>query len=573
MFGRLAQPVRAPALQAGGPQFDPVTAHHSNQSDTDHTTCEGGWACHFGGPPHEVGNTLLAARSCIMVWLQPAPGPRPRKAARGRNPHEAHLAIERFLNASRKPVLIEPGDDALALTPGSFAVTPHPGFVSIECWNQSRNLVRRVINVKLERPGRLELEVEHFGGHQGRVTLVDLDRAQHRDAALRGSRLKYRERFRQSLQRQFPGWRIAELSTEPDLHHSLSPVFPRAFLTKGRAAMAAIGAAEDSIAPDRVLSFGLIWLDYLRRREPGLYVETLSIFMPAGLEHTTCHRVRYLNACAAKYLVYVHDGSGWETLVQPNDYTNLDTNLDTCHASLAHTPAQVVEWVNRLCKQDGVQRRNRPDGSVSLAVHGVEFARADGVSLSFGLDHKHVASNEAHIAEIEALATGLTQMRDPGRADPRSPMYVTHSEAWLESLIRENTEAIDAMLRRDPIYGQVPQWAAGERGIIDLLAVDYRGRLAVVEIKASEDIHLPLQALDYWMRVKWHLEREEFSAKGYFPGVPLAPVAPRLLLVAPALDWHPTNESVLRFIDPSVPIERLGVGIEWRRDLKVVFRK
>jgi hypothetical protein len=26
--GRLAQPVRAPALQAGGPRFEPATAHH-----------------------------------------------------------------------------------------------------------------------------------------------------------------------------------------------------------------------------------------------------------------------------------------------------------------------------------------------------------------------------------------------------------------------------------------------------------------------------------------------------------------------------------------------------------------
>src|SRR5579883_576777 len=28
LVGRLAQPVRAPALQAGGPQFEPATAHH-----------------------------------------------------------------------------------------------------------------------------------------------------------------------------------------------------------------------------------------------------------------------------------------------------------------------------------------------------------------------------------------------------------------------------------------------------------------------------------------------------------------------------------------------------------------
>ena len=31
--GRLAQPVRAPALQAGGPQFEPGTAHHLDLED------------------------------------------------------------------------------------------------------------------------------------------------------------------------------------------------------------------------------------------------------------------------------------------------------------------------------------------------------------------------------------------------------------------------------------------------------------------------------------------------------------------------------------------------------------
>ena len=31
--GRLAQPVRAPALQAGGPRFEPATAHHTVKKD------------------------------------------------------------------------------------------------------------------------------------------------------------------------------------------------------------------------------------------------------------------------------------------------------------------------------------------------------------------------------------------------------------------------------------------------------------------------------------------------------------------------------------------------------------
>jgi hypothetical protein len=40
--------------------------------------------------------------------------------------------------------------------------------------------------------------------------------------------------------------------------------------------------------------------------------------------------------------------------------------------------------------------------------------------------------------------------------------------------------------------------------MIDVLAVTHAGRLAVVERKADEDIHLPLQGLDYWSRLEWH---------------------------------------------------------------------
>jgi hypothetical protein len=108
--------------------------------------------------------------------------------------------------------------------------------------------------------------------------------------------------------------------------------------------------------------------------------------------------------------------------------------------------------------------------------------------------------------------------------------------------------------------------------VLDLLAADRAGRLTVIELKASEDIHLPLQALDYWMRVKWHLDRREFSSRGYFPGIELRAEPPRLLLVSPALDFHPSNECVLRYLSRDIQIERIGVGLEWRKELKVVFR-
>ena len=69
----------------------------------------------------------------------------------------------------------------------------------------------------------------------------------------------------------------------------------------------------------------------------------------------------------------------------------------------------------------------------------------------------------------------------------------------------------------EPVYAQVLAFSGGERGVLDLLAVDRAGRLAVLELKAAADPHLPLQALDYWMRVRWHLERGEFAAPRLLP--------------------------------------------------------
>ena len=64
------------------------------------------------------------------------------------DPHEAYLAIERFLKASRKPVLMEPGDDPLPIASDTFALTQRGASVTIECWSVTRNLSRRVSGVK-----------------------------------------------------------------------------------------------------------------------------------------------------------------------------------------------------------------------------------------------------------------------------------------------------------------------------------------------------------------------------------------------------------------------------------------
>ena len=115
------------------------------------------------------------------------------------------------------------------------------------------------------------------------------------------------------------------------------------------------------------------------------------------------------------------------------------------------------------------------------------------------------------------------------------------------------------------------RFSASDRAMIDVLAITREGRLAVVELKADEDIHLPLQGLDYWSRVAWHHARNEFQQYGYFPGRELSGERPLLLLAAPALHVHPATDTLLRYISPEIEWTLAGLDEHWREGVKAVF--
>jgi hypothetical protein len=485
-------------------------------------------------------------------------------------PVGAYAAIVRFLERGRAPALLEPGEAEYRLLPGSYALDWRNGRLTIQVWDERRNLARRIVGLGAESNGKLELTIERFGKRQGCIYLLDGTRG-GAEGQRRSARLVFREQFRRSLSRQFPEWQIAELSSEANLEESLSPAYPRALLTSGAKGIAALAAPPEPGAAAASLTFALIWLDYLRRRERRLGVESLALFYSERDARPACQRLRFLNQRVVRVQAFVYTEEGYEERLDAGDYGNLETRLETRASSHGTVAPQVAGWVERLGSLPHVETVERADGTASLRVRGVEFARASRSELLFGLETK-AAAREGNLEEIEQLAREIARLRAPSAADRENPIYRSHPEAWLESEVRAHPEQVDATLEPEPIYGQVPAVAGGERGILDLLAVDRAGRLAVLELKASEDIHLPLQALDYWMRVVWHLERGEFAERGYFPGMALRRDWPRLLLIAPSLGFHPKTETILRYFAPAIDVERIGLGVEWRQGPRAMFR-
>ncbi len=477
---------------------------------------------------------------------------------------QAHAAILRFLAAARRPAALEPGSEPILLAADTYSLELSGNRLILQAWDDKHNLARRITSVISESTGHLDVAIEKFGKRLGSLAFVDLAKPKAAGFTRRASRQNYAEQFRRSLLRQFPGWTIEQLSSEADLQRSLSPSYPRALLRKGLSAWAVIGAGPDALDPDGALTFGLIWLDQLQRRERTLKVGGLAMFLPEGKHATTCLRLRHL--AAAPWLVFVQTDT-YEEPVDLRNFGNLDTVLPIRKTAPSQEHSSV--WEASLGAIPHVRTTERAGGGVSFRVRGLEFAYTSGAKLLFGIDSKRAAQS---IVQVEALARELVRMRSPEAADRHNPLYTRYPELWLEAEVRADIRTIDAGLHPSPVYGQVPAFAGGERGVIDLLAAGHDGRLSVIELKASEDIHLPLQALDYWMRVRWHAERGEFQQTGYFPGIALIDKALRLFLAAPALSFHPTTETILRYFPTDLEVVRVGLGIDWQRELKVVFR-
>jgi hypothetical protein len=469
--------------------------------------------------------------------------------------------IRLFLDRCARPAALEWGDEAVPLVPDQYLLEIRNGHLFLSAWPDRRSISRKLIGIETRKPGLLVCSIQKFGGVKGRLNLLDLDHPRTGTSLLQGERRSFLEGFRRMLHRQFTGWTIEMLTTEMSLERSFSPRYPRAVLRKANQRMAALACprAEDEHA---FLSFALLWHHYVCGTS-GLHARVpLVLFLPEGAGSLTALRLKWLSV-TARLFRFNRDGNAGE--IDPADLGNLETRV--LPRKRLPIPPELEPFVTTLQRKFNAEVIDDGAGASRLRIEGLEFAIIRNGRLYSSLNGE---PQETSTEEIETIASHIALVRNGTSGDRQHPFFCMCPENWLEAAVRRDLGVLDATLEGQPLLGQVITFAAVDRDIIDLVGTSKTGRLALIELKIAEDIHLPLQALDYWMRIDWHTQAGEMDQ--FFPGITVRPEPPKLMLVAPAVQFHPANETILGYFDARIETERIGLNLEWQQGLKVAFR-
>ena len=487
--------------------------------------------------------------------------------------------IESFLAADSAREVTEDGELLFELRRTEFRLEENRGRLLLHLWSPERNWVRRVVGIAEETPAKLVVEVERFGSRRpGKLVVAAPRRRTPSERERAAGRRQFGAWFRRLLARQFPRARLEALSTSADLKHSFSGLYTRGLLAEPGVrdwwAVMGVGGGEDPAAVDGLLAYALIWFDWNRRRRPERVWAGVRLFLPAGRAATTANRLAILGATLKAELYEVDEEESTCARLDPRDFGNLDARLAPARRadSLLAAVSETLERIRALAP-DGVETIVPAARDwVSVRYRGIEFARLRSGEAVFGLGRALRPLTERNFRALAALLKRLERERSAD-APAKGTLQRAQPERWLESLVAAAPQKIDPRLSSERLLRQVPAVSAGERGIADLLGATRDGQLVILELKASANIHLPLQGLDYWLRVRWHQQRSEFARSGYFPGLALRPDPPELLLVAPELQFHPSTETLAGYLAPTVPVTLVGINEDWRRELRVVSRR
>lgn len=490
---------------------------------------------------------------------------------------QMRAAIEEFLRSAAHPRLLQDEAELIDLGGAEWRLSVNGGRLIFEAWSGVRSVRRRLEEVAYRDDARLGVRARHPNGSTVMLEFRALQ--QVLPPGRPQDRTAYREALAAMLAREYPGWKLEKISSRSDREHAFSAWFTRGIARRGQQAWAflGLGPQEQVAAADAALAHALNWLHWLRGQADRHIFGGLRLFLPPAAAAFNAPRIAWLDE--RKLVAEMFEwqpGMDTPRLVEPEG--NCETALAPRHhaesllerhrAFVADMLGDAAPAVDALPDSLGRQ--------ISLRVFGLEVARVEGAIVPdarFGLEGQSRRLTAERRGEWQRFLRRVIELRCADSPERQSVEYQMQPERWLESLLVRDLSRLDPALRGDVAYQQVPAISGSDRGVVDLLGVTRQGRLAVIELKLEEDLVLPLQGLDYWLRVKWLNECGRFSAAGYFPGMELHNAPPLLYLVSLAFRFHSSLAAVTRYLRPQVEILQVGLGQNWRQQVQVLFRR
>jgi len=497
--------------------------------------------------------------------------------------------------------MLEDGRVLFDMRLSRYSITESHGRCLLQLWSDERNVVRTVLELQ-HRAQSLRVMTRRMGAPKPQALELVPSSDRRTPTARDSARRNYQRLLERVLTRVFLGAKVDGFRTAMDLEHSFGPAYVRGRLLRGTACDAVIGIsqAESSAAIDGILTLGILWLDFCRQKsDVRRHFGGLKVIVPAGAYKTTAERMAWLNHSAAEFELYALDERTEE--LEAVDFRDCGNQTARLIRAFSHDAAierckvgirKVVDLLPEGA-ESRMQIRPHSAGEIGLQLHGLEFARvrygasahsfAQQEEITFGAGANETPLTVETEELCRELCSRLFASRHPDGTH-NDPLFRMQPERWLESEFRLGLAELLPVLQEETIYSQVPALSSGDRGMLDLLTVDRNGRLCVIELKADEDLQVPMQALDYWIRVRaLNADRQctpisgrplsAFEREGYFPETEISELPPRLILAAPALRIHPANLPVLRYLSPEVEWELIALSEHWRKELKIVFRK
>jgi hypothetical protein len=493
--------------------------------------------------------------------------------------------VQEFVTASRDAIVLENGSALFDLASAKYSISAEHSRCLLHIWSAERNIVRRVLDAEV-KCDVLRLLVLRLGQTHPTKLEICQERDRRTPSAKKTARNLYRNCLRRALENRFPDYKLIQLSSSMDLERSFGPIYARGLLRKGQNSFVVLGVNAEEAQPsiDAALTFAILWLQTSREAlDRKFVVEGVKLFVPPGRETIVRERISCLDSSIAKWQLFTFDERQDEIIqIDCLDRGNVATRLVHCpdEASARNRFADSIARIQQVLPTVTIAVLSPAE--IAFRLHGLELARArlsqqPGSSpaaqeIVFGLGPEERVLDDRNLNEFITLIHSAAEVRHAD-GPHEHPLFRLHPERWLESVLVQDVSSVDERLNGSCVYSQVPAFSASDRAMVDVLTSTREGRLAILELKADEDIHLPLQGLDYWSRVNWHHSRGEFTKFGYFPGRQLSSKPPQLYLVAPALHVHPATDTLLNYLSPEIDWTLVGIDERWRRGVRPVFWK